>query len=89
MQPIYEKSSNKNVHYVINDQFLRFWFRFIYKYTHIIEAGGNDRLKTIAERDFATVSGKSLESYFNELMKESYFCICLCDLFSLRFYCLS
>lgn len=71
MQPIYEKSSNKNVHYVINDQFLRFWFRFIYKYTHIIEAGGNDRLKTIAERDFATVSGKSLESYFNEVMKES------------------
>ena len=24
MQPIYEKSSNKNVHYTINDQFLKF-----------------------------------------------------------------
>ena len=71
MQPIYEKSSNKNVHYSINDQFLKFWFRFIYKYTHIIEAGGNDRLRTIAERDFSTVSGKSLESYFNEVLKES------------------
>lgn len=71
MQPIYEKSSNKNVHYTINDQFLKFWFRFAYKYTHIIEAGGNDRLKTLAERDFATVSGKSLESYFNEVLKES------------------
>ena len=71
MQPVYEKSTNKNVHYVIDDQFLRFWFRFIYKYTHIIEAGGNDKLKTIVERDFATVSGKSLESYFNEVLKES------------------
>ena len=71
MQPIFEKSSNKNVHYAIDDQFLKFWFRFIYKYTHIIEAGGNERLKTIAERDFATVSGKSLESYFNEVLKES------------------
>lgn len=71
MQPLYEKSSNKNVHYTINDQFLKFWFRFIYKYTHIIEAGGNERLKTIAERDFTTVSGKSLESYFNEVLKES------------------
>ena len=71
MQPIFEKSSNKNVHYTIDDQFLKFWFRFIYKYTHIIEAGGNERLKTIAERDFATVSGKSLESYFNEVLKES------------------
>ena len=71
MQPIYEKSSNKNVHYAINDQFLKFWFRFIYKYTHIIEAGGNDRLRTIVERDFSTFSGKSLESYFLEVMKES------------------
>ncbi len=71
LQPVYEKSSNKNVHYTINDQFLKFWFRFIYKYTHIIEAGGNERLKAIAERDFATVSGKSLESYFMEVLKES------------------
>lgn len=71
MQPIYEKSSNKNVHYTINDQFLKFWFRFIYKYAHIIEAGGNERLKTIAERDFTTVSGKSLEHYFHEVLKES------------------
>ena len=71
MQPIYEKSTNKNVHYVIDDLFLRFWFRFVYKYTHIIEAGGNDKLKVIVERDFTTVSGKSLESYFNEVLKES------------------
>ena len=71
MQPIYEKSTNKNVHYTIDDQFLKFWFRFVYKYTHIIEAGGNERLKTIAERDFTTVSGKSLESYFCEMLKES------------------
>ena len=71
MQPIYEKSTNKNVHYTIEDQFLKFWFRFVYKYMHIIEAGSNEKLKIIAERDFATVSGKSLESYFNEVLKES------------------
>lgn len=71
MQPIYEKSTNKNVHYTIDDQFLKFWFRFVYKYTHIIEAGGNEKLRTIAERDFTTVSGKSLEHYFNEVIKET------------------
>lgn len=71
MQPIFEKSNNKNVHYNINDQFLRFWFRFVYKYNHIIEAGGNEKLKTIVNRDFTTVSGISLENYFNELLKES------------------
>lgn len=69
-QPLYEKSANKNVHYTIDDQFLRFWFRFVYKYSHIIEAGGNEKLKSIAERDFATVSGKSLEYYFMEVLKE-------------------
>lgn len=71
MQPIYEKSTNKNVHYSINDQFLNFWFRFVYKYTHIIEAEGNDKLKAIAKRDFNTVSGKALESYFIDVLKES------------------
>lgn len=71
MQPIYEKSTNKNVHYTIDDQFLKFWFRFVYKYTHIIEAGSNEKLRTIAERDFTTFSGKSHESYFNEVLKES------------------
>lgn len=69
-QPLYEKSANKNVHYTIEDQFLKFWFRFVYKYSHIIEAGGNEKLKAIAERDFTTVSGKSLEHYFTEVMKE-------------------
>jgi AAA+ ATPase superfamily predicted ATPase len=71
MQPMYEKSSNKNVHYAINDLFLNFWFRFVYKYTHIIEAGGNERLRALVERDFTTFNGKALESYFNEVLKES------------------
>ena len=70
-QPIYEKSANKNVHYTINDLFLKFWFRFVYKYSHIIEANGNEKLKTIVERDFTTVSGKSLENYFTEMLKET------------------
>lgn len=70
MQPLYEKSANRNVHYTIEDQFLKFWFRFVYKYSHIIEAGGHEILKTLAARDFATVSGKALENYFMEAMKE-------------------
>lgn len=50
---------------------MKFWFRFIYKYSHIFEAGSNDRLRTLVEREFATFSGKSLENYFIEVMKES------------------
>ena len=37
---------------------------------HIIATGSNERLEMIAERDFATISGTSLESYFSEILKE-------------------
>ncbi len=70
-QPLYEKSLNKSVHYVVNDLFLRFWFRFIYKYQHVIEAGGFTRLLQVVERDYPTFSGKALESYFRECLKET------------------
>lgn len=32
-QPLFEKSSTKNVRYTIEDNFFTFWFRFIYKYS--------------------------------------------------------
>ena len=70
-QPLYETSINKNVRYAITDHFFRFWFRFIYKYQHIIEAGGIDKLLQIVVRDYPTFSGLSLESYFKDCMKES------------------
>lgn len=70
-QPMHEHSANKNVHYAINDHFLRFWFRFIYKYQHVIEAGGIARLHEIAQRDYATFSGPSLERYFRDCLRET------------------
>lgn len=69
-QPMFEKSSNKSVRYVLDDNFLRFWFRFIFRYSYIIEAGGIDRLRQIIERDYETYSGRVLESYFVNKLKE-------------------
>lgn len=62
--PIFSKVETKNVRYVLNDNFLSFWFRFIYKYSHIIEIGGYKELKKIVERDYSTYSGLILERYF-------------------------
>jgi len=62
--PLYSKVETKNVRYVIEDNFLSFWFRFIYKYSYIIEIGGYNQLKTIISRDYSTFSGKMLERYF-------------------------
>ena len=62
--PLFSKVETKNVRYVIEDNFLSFWFRFIYKYSYIIEIGGYNQLKTIISRDYSTFSGKMLERYF-------------------------
>ena len=62
--PIFAKVETKNVRYVIEDNFLMFWFRFIYKYGYMIEVGNYEGLKTIIERDYKTFSGKMLEKYF-------------------------
>jgi AAA+ ATPase superfamily predicted ATPase len=68
--PIFAKSETKNVRYVLEDNFLTFWFRFIYKYSHIIEIQQFDELRKIIERDYTTFSGKVLEKYFREKLIE-------------------
>ena len=63
-QPLFEKTSNKNCHYQIDDCFFRFWFRFVYKYQYMIELRRFDELRTLVSRDFAAFSGYALERYF-------------------------
>ncbi|MBQ8222085.1 MAG: ATP-binding protein [Bacteroidales bacterium] len=70
-QPIFEKSSNKNVRYTIEDNFFSFWFRFIYKYNYMLEIENYDALNTIINRDYETFSGKMLERYFKRVLIES------------------
>ena len=70
-QPIFEKSSTKNVRYTIEDNFFTFWFRFIYKYNYMLEIENYDAVKTIINRDYETFSGKMLERYFKRILMES------------------
>lgn len=70
-QPIFEKSSNKNMRYTIDDNFFSFWFRFIHKYNYMLEIENYDALKTIINRDYETFSGKMLERYFKRVLIES------------------
>ena len=70
-QPLFEKSANKNVRYAIQDNFLSFWFRFIYKYNYMVEIEAYKKLRTIISRDYDTYSGKILEKYFRDKMKEA------------------
>ena len=70
-QPLFESSPRKNVHYVIHDNYLRFWFRFVFKYNYMLEIGAYNNLKQIISRDYETYSGIVLEDYFKQLLIES------------------
>lgn len=69
--PLGAKPSTKNVVYTIHDNFFTFWFRFIFKYGHILEIGAYEQLRTLIRRDYATFSGKMLERYFHDKAAES------------------
>jgi AAA+ ATPase superfamily predicted ATPase len=68
--PLFSKPETKDARYIVNDEFLRFWFRFIYKYENLTETAQYNELKEIIMRDYPTFSGFSLERYFREKMIE-------------------
>lgn len=68
--PLFQKT-NRNIRYQIEDNFLRVWFRYIYKYSYMLEVGANGKLKALMEKDYATYSGRILERYFRSAMIES------------------
>ena len=70
-QPLFEKSANKNVRYELDDVFYCFWFRFIFKYSYIIEIENYAKLQEIILRDYTTFSGLMLERYFHSMAMES------------------
>ena len=70
-RPMFQQSTNKNIHYSVRDNFLNYWFRFIYKYNSIIEANAFHKLSEILMRDYAMYSGTILERYFREKLLET------------------
>lgn len=69
VRPVLAKPNSRTVKYAIEDNFLSFWFRFIYKYRSAVEVGNLAYLKEIVLRDYTTYSGKILEKYFIEKLK--------------------
>jgi len=66
IKPIFAKEGSRSVKYEIIDNFLAFWFRFIFKYKSAIEIENFEYVKEIVKRDFNTFAGKFLEKYFKE-----------------------
>jgi AAA+ ATPase superfamily predicted ATPase len=66
VKPIMAKPGGRTQKYQIRDNFLNFWFRFIFKYKSAVEIQNFKYLKSIVDRDFDMYSGRLLEKYFIE-----------------------
>lgn len=71
-RPVGAKPGSQTVRYEINDNFFRFWFRYIYRYPALIELQNMPALAKIISDDYTTFSGLALERWFRQRMKESY-----------------
>lgn len=70
-KPVNAKPNSKTQKYVIMDNFLNFWFRFIYRNRSAIETGNFEYIKDEIRRDYSTYSGKILERFYRVLFAET------------------
>ena len=68
VKPIGSKSASKVQKYRIKDNFLSFWFRFVFKLRSAIENENFKYIRQILERDLSTYSGPYLEKMFHQLL---------------------
>lgn len=71
-KPITAKPNAKTLKYYIKDNFLLFWFRFIFRNRTAIETGNFDYVKKLVLRDLNTYKGKLLERLYYELFAASH-----------------
>ncbi len=70
-KPIDAKPNSRLQKYRITDNFLNFWFRFIYRNRSAIETGNFAYVREIIDRDYPVHCGLLLEKCFHELLAES------------------
>ena len=70
IRPLLSKSESRNTRWKIVDEYMLFYFRFIYSHQNLIELGNYDMLKEFILRDYETFTGKTLERYFTAKLQE-------------------
>ena len=69
VKPFLAKETGRIQKYFIDDNFLNFWFRYIYKYKTTIEIENFDQINSFVKNDFRSYSGRFLEKYFIEKLE--------------------
>ena len=70
-KPIFSKPEARNARWRLNDNYLCFWYRFIYPNQSLIEMGKYELLREYIDKNYETYSGVILEKYFREKIAES------------------
>ncbi|KAA6306712.1 hypothetical protein EZS27_041624, partial [termite gut metagenome] len=70
-KPMFSRPESRKARWIINDNYLRFWFRSIYPNQPLIEMGKQELLREYIDQNHETYSGLILEKYFREKIAES------------------
>ncbi len=70
IRPLLSKLETRNTRWQIVDEYMLFYFRFLYSHQDLIELGNYDILKQFILRDYETFTGKTLERYFISKLQE-------------------
>ena len=70
-KPLLAKQNGKVTAYEIHDNFLRFWFRFIYPYQSLIERNLFPLLRSNITKNYEGFIGRTLEQYFQDKVMET------------------
>lgn len=71
LRPINAKPGSRLLKYRITDNFLNFWFRFIFRNRSAAETGNFAYIREVIDRDYSTYAGLILEKFFQELFAET------------------
>lgn len=71
LKPILARPNSKTSTYEISDQFLRFWFRFVWPYQSLVERRQLSLLRQNINQHYEQFSGRTLEQYFQQAAMET------------------
>lgn len=71
-RPLLAKEGSQTVRYDIQDNFIRFWFKYFDRYRSLIEIKNFNALQDLIKSDYPTYSGIMLERYFKQQFAESF-----------------
>lgn len=65
-----QKSKSRKGIYLIKDYFFRFWFRYIFGNSHLIETGKSGEVLNFIKKDFDTYMGKIFEEVILQIINQ-------------------